>query len=113
MFGGNAARHEQNSPTGSMVFVTSSTEKAPPFGGWLGGIASSDTANDWKIRQALQLDVDAVNMIRHTPTASLRVNTDRMTGPGEGLNQPVDQTGYTPGDGRIVGPGEGLVRVTQ
>lgn len=53
LFGLGARLHETPSATTSMVFVTSSSEMDPPIGGRLGGIDSSDTANDARTRAAL------------------------------------------------------------
>ena len=60
IFGLSTLRHQTPSATTSMVFVTSSSELAPPLGGRLGGIASSDTATDWITHQALGASNDVV-----------------------------------------------------
>ena len=91
MVGITALRQQHHETTSSMVFVTSSSEMAAPVGGRLGGIDSSDTAND----------------------AIVKASVSRVRGPGEGLNQFVDNSSLAVGAGRITGPGEGLNPVTQ
>lgn len=91
LFGLGTLRHQTPSATTSIVFVTSSSEMAAPVGGRLGGIDSSDTVND----------------------AIVKSSVSRVRGPGEGLNQFVDNSSFAAGAERITGPGEGLNPVTQ
>jgi hypothetical protein len=91
LFGLGTLRRQPPSATPSMVFVTSSSELAAPIGGRLGGLNSSDTAND----------------------AIVKAQVSRITGPGEGLHQFVDNSRFPVGVERITGPGEGLNPVIQ
>lgn len=120
MFGINTLRTEPQRGTSSLVFVTSLGEMAPPVGGRLGGIASSDTANDALVRRELAADASAaiggrLGGVTSSDTANdamINQGLQRVVGPGEGLNQFVDTSTYVGSTSqRIVGPGEGLNQV--
>ncbi len=127
VIGITALRHERPSPSPSLVFVTRSSEMAVLVGGRLGGLASSDTANDAAIRRALQAQTMVVvggwlGGMASSDTATdwairQSLNTSRAPVIGGRLggiasaDTPTDAA-FKRADDRITGPGEGLNRVT-
>jgi hypothetical protein len=119
IFGLSTLRHQTPSATTSMVFVTSSSELAPPLGGRLGGIASSDTATDWITHQALGASNDVVlggrlGGITSADMANdvmVKLGLQRIVGLGEGLRVQPDTTHDTINvNQRAEGPGEGIIQ---
>jgi len=120
MFGVGSLRQSNHHTAQSMVVTSSSSEMAQPIGGRLGGINSADAANDWIIRQSLSANDATVKtpvsqivgpgegLDQFVDQSSYRVNSDRNVGPGEGLNQYHDTTSFNTNNQRIIGPGEGV-----
>jgi hypothetical protein len=120
MFGLTTLRQPSSAGTAPVVYVTPSGEMSAPLAGHLGGVTSSDPANDFLVRQALTDEMTALiggrlGGIESSDTAvdaSTKAALNRVVGPGEGLNQFVDNSVYQGSENqRIMGPGEGLNQV--
>jgi hypothetical protein len=109
IFGLEARRHQTPSATTSTEFVISSNEMAAPIGGRLGGLNSSDTATDAIAKaQVSQVRGPGEGLNQWVDNSSFVAAAERIIGPGEGLNQWVDSSGFAAGAVRTIGPGEGL-----
>jgi hypothetical protein len=114
LFGLGILRHKTPGATPSSGIVGSSSGMAAPIGGRLGGLNSSDTANDAIVRaQVSRVRGLGEGLNQFVDNTSFTAHAERIIGPGEGRNQWVDNSSFAAGSERITGPGEGLNPVSQ